>query len=150
MIKRSQSVSQQLSGKPSNDLLGLGIGMGSSAASNASTPISTHPYAPLQSPSVLQSPSQLTLNSPTLSSSRYADLTDLFSEVGEIQPATTKSARQTPTPTSGYMSIPRPPSRKSEVSKNVILLGVAESFLVFALGTVFSKDFKTTLLGNTV
>lgn len=117
MIKRSQSVSQQLSGKPSNDLIGLGLGMGSSAASNASTPVSAHPYAPLQSPSALQSPSQLTLNSPTLSSSRYAELSDLFSEVGEIQPApATKSSRQTPTPTSGYMSIPRPPSRKSEVS----------------------------------
>lgn len=114
MIKRSQSVSQQLGSKPSNDLLGLGFG--SSAPSNASTPVSAHPYAPLQSPSVLQSPSQLTLNSPTLSSSRYADLTDLFSEVGEIQPASAKSSRQTPTPTSGYMSIPRPPSRKSEVS----------------------------------
>lgn len=63
-MKRSQSVSQQL-GKPSSDLLGLNFQ--SPVASNASTPTSSHPYAPLQSPS------QPTLNSPTLSgSSRYA------------------------------------------------------------------------------
>ncbi|KAK9723185.1 Fes/CIP4, and EFC/F-BAR homology domain [Popillia japonica] len=92
-MKRSQSVSQHL------------------AASNASTPTSSHPYAPLQSPS------QPTLNSPTLSgSSRYADL-DLFTEVGDIQPVPAnlpQKPRQTPTPTSGYMSIPRPSSRRSE------------------------------------
>lgn len=108
-------MSQQLGTKPSNDLLGLRL-LQSPVASNASTPVSTHPYAPLQSPSMLQSPSQQTLNSPTLSSSKYADLGDIFSEVGDIQPAPTKSARQTPTPTSGYMSIPRPPSRKSDVN----------------------------------
>lgn len=110
-------MSQQLGGgKSSGELLGFSMAMSrSQAASNASTPLSAHPYAPLQSPSTLQSPSQLTLNSPTLSASRYAELGDLFSEVGEIQPAPPfKSARQTPTPTSGYMSIPRPPSRKSE------------------------------------
>lgn len=65
MIKRSQSVSQQI-GKPSSDLLGLNF-IQSPTASNASTPVSSHPYAPLQSPS------QLALNSPTLSvSSKYA------------------------------------------------------------------------------
>ncbi|KAK4871783.1 hypothetical protein RN001_015907 [Aquatica leii] len=110
VMKRSQSVSQQL-GKPSSDLLGLNL-FQSPVASNTSTPTSSHPYAPLQSPS------QPTLNSPTLSSSsKYADLGDLFSEVGEIQsPAvnTSKTVRQTPTPTSGYMSIPRPPSRRSD------------------------------------
>lgn len=64
-MKRSQSVSQQL-GKPSSDLLGLTF-VQSPAPSNASTPTSSHPYAPLQSPS------QLALNSPTLSaSSKYA------------------------------------------------------------------------------
>lgn len=64
-MKRSQSVSQQL-GKPSSDLLGLTFHQ-SPAVSNASTPTSSHPYAPLQSPS------QLALNSPTLSaSSKYA------------------------------------------------------------------------------
>lgn len=143
MIKRSQSVSQQLSSKPSNDLLGLGIGTGSAGASNASTPISTHPYAPLQSPSVLQSPSQLTLNSPT--SSRYADLSDLFSEVGEIHPATApvKSSRQTPTPTSGYMSIPRPPSRKSEVSRPGYFYQ-KDSFIIYCIliGSVSTRTHK--------
>lgn len=116
-MKRSQSVSQQLGSKVSGDLLGLNLQ--SPAASNASTPTGSHPYAPLQSPSVLQSPSQTTINSPTFSSSsRYADLGDLFSEVGDLQASAStaqKSTRQTPTPTSGYMSIPRPPSRRSEV-----------------------------------
>lgn len=70
-MKRSQSVSQQL-GKPSGDLLGLSF-FQSPSPSNASTPTSSHPYAPLQSPS------QLALNSPTLSgSSKYADLGDLL------------------------------------------------------------------------
>lgn len=65
IMKRSQSVSQQL-GKPSGDLLGLNL-FQSPVASNASTPTTSHPYAPLQSPS------QPTLNSPTLStSSKYA------------------------------------------------------------------------------
>lgn len=65
-MKRSQSVSQHLSAKPSSDLLGLNL-FQSPIASNASTPTSSHPYAPLQSPS------QPALNSPTLSgSSRYA------------------------------------------------------------------------------
>ncbi|XP_063928188.1 F-BAR domain only protein 2 isoform X2 [Zophobas morio] len=108
-MKRSQSVSQQL-GKPSSDLLGLNF-VQSPNASNSSTPTSSHPYAPLQSPS------QLALNSPTLSvSSKYADLGDLLSEDGEVPSGgvTKQPLRQTPTPTSGYMSIPRPPSRRSD------------------------------------
>ncbi|CAG9855097.1 unnamed protein product [Phyllotreta striolata] len=112
-MKRSQSVSQQL---PSSDLLGLNF-LQSPTASNASTPTSSHPYAPLQSPS------QLALNSPTLSSSsRYAELGDIFSEDGELQqpPSKQHSQRQTPTPTSGYMSIPRPPSRRSDPSRNLM------------------------------
>ncbi|KAK9889229.1 hypothetical protein WA026_004505 [Henosepilachna vigintioctopunctata] len=113
MMKRSQSVSQQI-GKPSSDLLGLNF-LQSPNASNASTPISSHPYAPLQSPS------QLALNSPTLSiSSKYADLGDLFSEDGEVSIAASKLVRQTGTPTSGYMSIPRPPSRRSDPAKNFV------------------------------
>nr|XP_023026312.1 F-BAR domain only protein 2-like [Leptinotarsa decemlineata] len=112
-MKRSQSVSQYL-GKPSSDLLGLNF-IQSPTASNASTPISSHPYAPLQSPS------QLALNSPTLSiSSRYAELGEIFSEDGELQqPPAKQSQRQTPTPTSGYMSIPRPPSRRSDQTRNI-------------------------------
>lgn len=43
-----------------------------------------------------------------------SDLGDLFSEESETPAAVNKPPRQTPTPTSGYMSIPRPPSRRSE------------------------------------
>ncbi|XP_049844713.1 F-BAR domain only protein 2 isoform X9 [Schistocerca gregaria] len=96
-IKRSQSVSQQLGGP---------------TASSASTPTGNHPYAPLHSPT------QPTVSSPapSTSSSRYADLGDLFSEVGEMQqPALPpKQSRQTPTPTQGTIAIPRPPSRRGE------------------------------------
>ncbi|XP_075217984.1 F-BAR domain only protein 2-like [Lycorma delicatula] len=44
------------------------------------------------------------------------DLGDLFTEVGDIQPALPpKQSRQTPTPTSaGSIAIPRPPSRRGE------------------------------------
>ncbi|XP_021930360.1 F-BAR domain only protein 2 isoform X10 [Zootermopsis nevadensis] len=112
-MKRSQSVSQQLGGKPSSDLLGLSL-FQSPTASSASTPTGVpsggHPYAPLQSPT------QPSMGSPApSSSSRYADLGDLFSEVGEIQPALPpKQSRQTPTPTQGSIAIPRPPSRRGE------------------------------------
>ncbi|XP_031336053.1 F-BAR domain only protein 2 isoform X3 [Photinus pyralis] len=154
IMKRSQSVSQQL-GKPSSDLLGLNL-FQSPVASNASTPTSSHPYAPLQSPS------QPTLNSPTLSSSskyagafarsvltvcntRILDLGDLFSEVGEIQsPAvsTTKTVRQTPTPTSGYMSIPRPPSRRSDgVSR-----GHISPATISRADSVGSLEFRTACI----
>ncbi|XP_066997343.1 F-BAR domain only protein 2 isoform X3 [Anabrus simplex] len=110
-MKRSQSVSQQLGGKPSSDLLGLNLYQ-SPSASSASTPTGNHPYAPLQSPT------QPSVGSPapsSSSSSRYADLGDLFSEVGEMQPALPpKQSRQTPTPTQGTIAIPRPPSRRGE------------------------------------
>ncbi|KAF5272837.1 hypothetical protein FQR65_LT00433 [Abscondita terminalis] len=135
VMKRSQSVSQQL-GKPSSDLLGLNL-FQSPVASNTSTPTSSHPYAPLQSPS------QPTLNSPTLSSSsKYADLGDLFSEVGEIQSPpvnTLKTVRQTPTPTSGYISIPRPPSRRSDgVSRGHVSPGT-----ISRADSVGSLEFRT-------
>lgn len=73
-MKRSQSVSQQIGDKPSNDLLGLNLfqqhsqhiqtssvsnsqanslsQQQSPGASNASTPTAVHPYAPLQSPTL--------------------------------------------------------------------------------------------------
>lgn len=54
-MKRSQSVSQQLGGKPSSDLLGLNLFNPSSTPSSASTPTGSHPYAPLQSPPPLSS-----------------------------------------------------------------------------------------------
>ncbi|XP_045482609.1 F-BAR domain only protein 2 isoform X5 [Harmonia axyridis] len=130
MIKRSQSVSQQI-GKPSSDLLGLNL-VQSPTASNASTPVSSHPYAPLQSPS------QLALNSPTLSvSSKYTDLGDLFSEDNEAG-ASNKPNRQTPTPTSGYMSIPRPPSRRSDPSKNL-----ASQNTISRTDSINSLEFRT-------
>ncbi|CAH1964477.1 unnamed protein product [Acanthoscelides obtectus] len=134
-MKRSQSVSQQL-GKPSSDLLGLSF-VQSPTASNASTPTSSHPYAPLQSPS------QLALNSPTLSvSSRYAELGDIFSEDKELQqPPSKQGTRQTPTPTSGYMSIPRPPSRRSEASRNII----GQSSITRA-DSINSLEFRTACI----
>lgn len=147
-MKRSQSVSQQL-GKPSSDLLGLNF-VQSPNASNSSTPTSSHPYAPLQSPS------QLALNSPTLSgSSRYAgkcirnfgnnfqehylDLGDLLSEDGEVpsSSATKQPLRQTPTPTSGYMSIPRPPSRRSDPSRHINQSNISRA------DSISSLEFRT-------
>ncbi|XP_035897276.1 F-BAR domain only protein 2 isoform X1 [Anopheles stephensi] len=87
-------------------------------ASNASTPTTVHPYAPLQSP---------TLSMSTSSNNRYADLGDIFSEVGDISISAPASAnltkltqRQIPTPTSAggssSIAIPRPPSRRSEAA----------------------------------
>ncbi|XP_061507970.1 F-BAR domain only protein 2 isoform X5 [Anopheles gambiae] len=86
-------------------------------ASNASTPTTVHPYAPLQSP---------TLSMSTSSNNRYADLGDIFSEVGDISISAPTSAnltkltqRQIPTPTSAggsSIAIPRPPSRRSEAA----------------------------------
>nr|XP_014091106.1 F-BAR domain only protein 2 isoform X4 [Bactrocera oleae]XP_036233032.1 F-BAR domain only protein 2 isoform X4 [Bactrocera oleae]XP_036233033.1 F-BAR domain only protein 2 isoform X4 [Bactrocera oleae]XP_036233034.1 F-BAR domain only protein 2 isoform X4 [Bactrocera oleae]XP_036233035.1 F-BAR domain only protein 2 isoform X4 [Bactrocera oleae] len=81
--------------------------------SNASTPTATvHPYAPLQSPTLSMS-----------NNSRYADLGDIFSELGEVSASAPASAtlsksnsRQIPTPTSANsIAIPRPPSRRSEM-----------------------------------
>ncbi|XP_037897924.1 F-BAR domain only protein 2 isoform X5 [Glossina fuscipes] len=87
--------------------------------SNASTPTATvHPYAPLQSPTLSMS-----------NNSRYADLGDIFSELGDVSISAPASAnltktqsRQIPTPTSGTgtgtnssIAIPRPPSRRSEM-----------------------------------
>ncbi|XP_026473052.1 F-BAR domain only protein 2-like isoform X1 [Ctenocephalides felis] len=126
-MKRSQSVSQQIGlaqGKSGSELLGLSFCTSPSASaggSTGSTPTShhhNHPYAPLQSPS--GNPSQTTtIHSPTLGSStnRYADLGDIFSEVGEITSniGTMKLSRQTASANStGSIALPRPPSRRSE------------------------------------
>lgn len=120
-IKRSQSVSQQI-GKQSNDLMALNL-FQSPTVSSASTPTGSNPYAPLQSPPTLQSPTQ-TSTAPPSATSKYSELGDVFSEVGEIQPilppkhtrqTPTPTLRQTPTPTSAVPFIlPRPPSRRSE------------------------------------
>ncbi|KAH0945049.1 hypothetical protein HN011_011654 [Eciton burchellii] len=118
-MKRSQSVSQQLGGKPSSDLLGLNLFNPSSTPSSASTPTgSSHPYAPLQSPPPLSTsptPSQPPLPQsapPTHSHSRFPD-GDLFSEVGDITPALPPKQSASSTPT-GSIVIPRPPSRRGE------------------------------------
>ncbi|XP_075219582.1 F-BAR domain only protein 2 isoform X2 [Lycorma delicatula] len=115
-MKRSQSVSQQIGGgKLSSDLVGLNL-FQSPTGSSASTPTSSHPYAPLQSPTFTSVGSPAPAPPASASSSRYGDLGDLFTEVGDIQPALPpKQSRQTPTPTSaGSIAIPRPPSRRGE------------------------------------
>ncbi|XP_065721546.2 F-BAR domain only protein 2 isoform X3 [Drosophila suzukii] len=90
--------------------------------SNASTPTaSVHPYAPLQSPTLSNNN-----NANNTANSRYADLGDIFSELGDMSMSAPSSAtlgkppgRQIPTPTSasagGSIAIPRPPSRRSDM-----------------------------------
>lgn len=96
--------------------------------SNASTPTaSVHPYAPLQSPTLSNN------NANNASHNRYADLGDIFSELGEMSSSAPASAtiskppgRQIPTPTSvggSSIAIPRPPSRRSDM----IAIGPAAS-----------------------
>ncbi|KAH8242797.1 hypothetical protein KR032_002266 [Drosophila birchii] len=92
--------------------------------SNASTPTaSVHPYAPLQSPTL----SNNNNNANNTTNNRYADLGDIFSELGDMSMSAPASAtlgkppgRQIPTPTSaastgGSIAIPRPPSRRSDM-----------------------------------
>ncbi|XP_011879112.1 PREDICTED: F-BAR domain only protein 2 isoform X2 [Vollenhovia emeryi] len=118
-MKRSQSVSQQLGGKPSSDLLGLNLFNPSSTPSSASTPTGSHPYAPLQSPPPLSTsptPSQPPPPQsapPTHSHTRFPIDGDLFSEVGDITPALPPKQSASSTPT-GSIVIPRPPSRRGE------------------------------------
>ncbi|CAL7946465.1 unnamed protein product [Xylocopa violacea] len=116
-MKRSQSVSQQLGGKPSSDLLGLNLFNPSSTPSSASTPTGSHPYAPLQSPPPLSlsptpQPPPPQSAPPTHPHSRFPD-GDLFSEVGDITPALPPKQSASSTPT-GSIIIPRPPSRRGE------------------------------------
>lgn len=133
-MKRSQSMSQQISEKAS-DVMSLNHVFQqqhhthqSPIASNASTPTTAHPYAPLQSPTFSMTNNSkwaeiecLVCNLNLISfafSSRYADI-DIFSEVGDISSSAPASAntgklnRQIPTPNSS-IAIPRPPSRRSE------------------------------------
>ncbi|CAD1473444.1 unnamed protein product, partial [Heterotrigona itama] len=116
-MKRSQSVSQQLGGKPSSDLLGLNLFNPSSTPSSASTPTGSHPYAPLQSPPPLSLSPTPQLQPPqsappTHPHPRFPD-GDLFSEVGDITPALPPKQSASSTPT-GSIIIPRPPSRRGE------------------------------------
>lgn len=89
--------------KASSDLLDLNF-FQSPTASNPTSPHGTvsNPYAPLQA-----NQSHL-LESPTPVST--ADVGDLFSEVGEMS----QSNFRTSTPTTTTISLPRPPSRRSE------------------------------------
>ncbi|KAF4533532.1 hypothetical protein B566_EDAN001017 [Ephemera danica] len=117
-MKRSQSVSQQLGGKPSSDLLGLNL-FQSPVASVASTPTggsaaTAHPYAPLQSPPVLPSPTLPgALHSPAVPRADSATPVSRYA-VGDMQPALPPKQRQTPIP-AGSIAIPRPPSRRGEI-----------------------------------
>ncbi|XP_055377708.1 F-BAR domain only protein 2 isoform X8 [Condylostylus longicornis] len=156
-MKRSQSVSQKLGEKPSIDLLGLTLfhqqhsqhlqsthsnnsyQQQSPGASNASTPTTVHPYAPLQSPTLSVS-----------NNSRYADLGDIFStEIGEISASAPASAtlskassRQIPTPTSASsIAIPRPPSRRSEAA----IRGRVSPSSMSRADSVGSMEFRTAV-----
>lgn len=81
---------------------------------------------------------------------RYADLGDIFSEVGEISasaPASanlSKSGRQIPTPTSGNsIAIPRPPSRRSEAA----VRGRVSPSTISRADSVGSLEFRTASIG---
>ncbi|KAL1129960.1 hypothetical protein AAG570_012904 [Ranatra chinensis] len=124
-MKRSQSVSQQIGGKLSNDLVGLSLAQ-SPTGSSASTPTGNHPYAPLQSPTP-----------PITTANKYSELGDLFSEVGDVQSGVQPRQRQIPTPTStSSIAIPRPPSRRSE--------GGVRSPIPGSLGQGDCGEFRTS------
>ncbi|CAO1402382.1 unnamed protein product [Diamesa tonsa] len=138
-MKRSQSVSQQIGDKPGNDMMGLNTVFQqhqSPIPSNASTPTTAHPYAPLQSPTL------------SVNNNRYADLGDIFSEVGDMSSPTSaalaKINRQIPTPTSGGSSIaiPRPPSRRSEQIR-----GRISPATMARADSVGSLEFRTAGVG---
>lgn len=77
--------------------------------------------------------------------SRYAELSDIFSEVGDISAAaptstsTTKLSRQTPT----SIAIPRPPSRRSEA----IRAGRNSPSNMARADSVGSLEFRTAAFG---
>lgn len=80
---------------------------------------------------------------------RYADLGDIFSEIGDISvsaPASATSSRmgrQIPTPTSASsIAIPRPPSRRSETAVAVGRGRVSPSTISRA-DSVGSLEFRT-------
>ncbi|XP_055539226.1 F-BAR domain only protein 2 isoform X6 [Wyeomyia smithii] len=114
-------------------------------ASNASTPTAVHPYAPLQSP---------TLSMSTASNNRYADLGDIFSEVGDISSSAPASAnltkltqRQIPTPTSAggsSIAIPRPPSRRSEAA---VRGRISPASQIARADSVGSLEFRSPSVG---
>ncbi|XP_066602568.1 F-BAR domain only protein 2-like isoform X1 [Prorops nasuta] len=145
-MKRSQSVSQQLGGKPSSDLLGLNLFNPSSTPSSASTPTGSHPYAPLQSPPPLSSSpipqsAQPQSAPPIQTHSRFPD-GDLFSEVGDITPALPPKQSASSTPT-GSIAIPRPPSRRGEGTQR----GRMSPATISRADSVASLEFRTAGVG---
>lgn len=136
---------QHLSGAQSAALLNHTTHLTSPNASNASTPTTVHPYAPLQSP---------TLSMSTTSNNRYADLGDIFSEVGDISASAPASAnltkltqRQIPTPTSAggsSIAIPRPPSRRSEAAVRGRISPAAQ---IARADSVGSLEFRSPSVG---
>ncbi|XP_021707827.1 F-BAR domain only protein 2 isoform X6 [Aedes aegypti] len=136
---------QHLSGAQSAALLNNNTHLTSPNASNASTPTTVHPYAPLQSP---------TLSMSTTSNNRYADLGDIFSEVGDISASAPASAnltkltqRQIPTPTStggSSIAIPRPPSRRSEAA---VRGRISPASQIARADSVGSLEFRSPSVG---
>ncbi|XP_063697271.1 F-BAR domain only protein 2 isoform X2 [Culicoides brevitarsis] len=117
--------------------------------SNSSTPTAGHPYAPLQSP---------TFSMSNNSSSRYADLGDLFSEIGDISNSAPASAtlsrapnhRSTPTSansTTSSIAIPRPPSRRSEAA--IPVRGRVSPGTMSRADSVGSLEFRTASIVGT-
>ncbi|XP_048263241.1 F-BAR domain only protein 2 isoform X10 [Bombus affinis] len=146
-MKRSQSVSQQLGGKPSSDLLGLNLFNPSSTPSSASTPTGSHPYAPLQSPPPLSlsptpQPQPPQSAPPTHPHPRFPD-GDLFSEVGDITPALPPKQSASSTPT-GSIIIPRPPSRRGEGPSP---RGRSSPATISRADSVASLEFRTAGVG---
>ncbi|XP_034933888.1 F-BAR domain only protein 2 isoform X2 [Chelonus insularis] len=143
-MKRSQSVSQQLGGKPSSDLLGLNLFNPSNTPSSASTPTTNHPYAPLQSPSLMpMSPIQQMAppqSAPAIQT--RCPEGDLFPEVGDITPALPPKQSASSTPT-GSIIIPRPPSRRSESG----LRGRMSPATISRADSVASLEFRTAGVG---
>ncbi|XP_065088686.1 F-BAR domain only protein 2 [Ochlerotatus camptorhynchus] len=136
---------QHLSGAQSAALLNNSTHLTSPNASNASTPTTVHPYAPLQSP---------TLSMSTTSNNRYADLGDIFSEVGDISASAPASAnltkltqRQIPTPTTAggsSIAIPRPPSRRSEAA---VRGRISPASQIARADSVGSLEFRSPSVG---
>ncbi|XP_043281494.1 F-BAR domain only protein 2 isoform X2 [Venturia canescens] len=145
-MKRSQSVSQQLGGKPSSDLLGLNLFNPSSTPSSASTPTGSHPYAPLQSPPALSTspvPQPVPpMSAPATQSHTRFPEGDLFSEVGDITPALPPKQSVSSTPT-GSIAIPRPPSRRGEGTTR----GRMSPATISRADSVASLEFRTAGVG---
>ncbi|XP_064109767.1 F-BAR domain only protein 2-like isoform X4 [Macrobrachium nipponense] len=131
-MKRSNSITQQLSGGKSSsaDLLGLNFNFSGNSESspkavnkNISGDTSlTRPMSPATNslPGRSSPASFSSVTSPVMAppprADRYAELSDILNEVGDAPPAlpprtgSSSSRGSTPTPT---MAIPRPPSRKA-------------------------------------